>query len=143
MTAPASCPTGTTTTGGPLLFYLQGSSPDGIARDAAGESDINNEEISVFIQDKWQVGHGLTLDYGIRWDAQLMPETVDPKTTAYAAFLERPAVPLGRDDSRPGEAVPAPPGLRVGRQPDRQDGGARQHGSLLRPTEHAEPGRDR
>jgi hypothetical protein len=93
VTAPASCPAGTTTTGGPLLFYLQSSSPDGIARDAAGASDINNEEFSLFIQDKWQAGHGLTVDYGIRWDAQIMPGTVDPKTTAFAAFLNDPRFP--------------------------------------------------
>jgi hypothetical protein len=43
VTAPAACPSGTSATGGPLLFYLQSSSPDGVARDAAGESDINNE----------------------------------------------------------------------------------------------------
>ncbi|HUR32500.1 MAG TPA: TonB-dependent receptor [Vicinamibacterales bacterium] len=87
VTAPASCPAGSAATGGPLLFYLQSSSPDGIARDAAGESDINNEEVSLFVQDKWRAGRGLTIDYGLRWDAQFMPETVDPKTTAYAAFL--------------------------------------------------------
>ena len=92
VTAPAECPAGATP-GGPLLFYLQSTSPDGIARDAAGESDINNEEFSLFVQDKWQVGHGLTLDYGFRWDAQLMPDTVDPKTTAFAAFLNDPRFP--------------------------------------------------
>jgi len=35
----------------------------------------------------------VTVDYGIRWDAQLMPNTVDPKTTAYAAFLNDPRFP--------------------------------------------------
>jgi hypothetical protein len=93
VTAPTPCPAGTTATGGPLLFYLQSSSPDGVARDAAGASDINNEEFALFIQDKWQAGHGLTLDLGLRWDAQLMPSTVDPKTTAYAAFLGDPRFP--------------------------------------------------
>ena len=93
VTAPATCPAGTTATGGPLLFYLQSSSPDGIARDAAGASDVSNEELALFIQDKWQVGHGLTVDYGFRWDAQLMPGTVDPKTTAYAGFLNDPRFP--------------------------------------------------
>ncbi len=93
VTAPASCPAGTSTTGGPLLFYLQSSSPDGVARDAAGESDISNEEISLFAQDKWRLGNGLTVDYGLRWDAQLMPETVDPKTTAFAPFLTDPRFP--------------------------------------------------
>jgi Carboxypeptidase regulatory-like domain len=93
VTAPASCPAGSTTTGGPLFFYLQSSSPDGIARDEAGQSDIHNEEFALFVQDKWQVGHGLTLDYGFRWDTQLMPSTVDPRTTAYAAFLNDPRFP--------------------------------------------------
>jgi hypothetical protein len=93
VTAPTQCPAGTAVNGGPLLFYLQSSSPDGIARDAAGASDINNEELALFIQDRWQAGHGLTLDYGFRWDAQLMPSTVDPKTTAYAGFLNDPRFP--------------------------------------------------
>jgi hypothetical protein len=93
VTAPAGCPAGSTTTGGPLFFYLQSSSPDGIARDAAGASDITNEEFSLFIQDKWLVGRGLTLDYGLRWDAQVMPKTVDPKTTAYAHLLNDPRFP--------------------------------------------------
>jgi hypothetical protein len=93
VTAPTRCPSGTTTTGGPLLFYLQSSSPDGVARDAAGASDISNEEFALFIQDKWQVGRGLTIDYGLRWDAQLMPQTVDPTTTAYASLLNDPRFP--------------------------------------------------
>jgi hypothetical protein len=93
VTAPAGCPAGSAPTGGPLFFYLQSSSPDGIARDAAGESDINNEEFSLFIQDKWLAGRGLTIDYGLRWDAQLMPSTVDPTTTAYAHLLNDPRFP--------------------------------------------------
>ncbi|MEP7310665.1 MAG: TonB-dependent receptor [Acidobacteriota bacterium] len=93
VTLPAGCPAGTTTTGGPLLLYLQSSSPDGIARAAAGASDINNEEFSLFIQDKWHAARGLTIDYGFRWDAQLMPKTVDPKTTVYGQFLSDPRFP--------------------------------------------------
>ena len=93
VTAPAACPAGSTTSGGPLLFYLQSSSPDGVARDAAGASDINNEEFGLFVQDKWQVGKGLTVDYGLRWEGQRMPKTVDPKTTAYGRFLNDPRFP--------------------------------------------------
>ncbi len=93
VTAPAACPAGSSATGGPLLFYLQSSSPDGIARDAAGASDIVNEEVALFVQDKWQPGHGLTLNYGLRWDGQKMPKTVGPKTTAYSAFLNDPRFP--------------------------------------------------
>ena len=93
VTAPASCPAGSRTTGGPLLFFLQGSGPDGIARDAAGASDISNEEVALFVQDKWQFRRGVTLNYGLRWDGQHMPKTVDPKTTAFARFLNDPRFP--------------------------------------------------
>ena len=93
VTAPAACPAGSSPNGGPLLFYLQSSSPDGIARASAGASDIDNEELALFVQDRWQVGNGLTLDYGLRWDAQVMPETVDPKTTVFAGFLNDPRFP--------------------------------------------------
>jgi outer membrane receptor for ferrienterochelin and colicin len=87
VTAPAACPAGSTPTGGPLLLYLQGAGLSGPATDAAGASRITNDEFAAFVQDKWQVSRTLTLNYGLRWDAQLMPETVDPRTTAYGRFL--------------------------------------------------------
>ena len=93
VTAPASCPPGTTTTGGPLLLYLQGAGRTGLATDAAGASTISNEEFGLFVQDQWQVEPGLTLNYGLRWDAQFMPDTVDPTTTAYGPFLNDPTFP--------------------------------------------------
>jgi hypothetical protein len=93
VTAPATCPGGGTPTGGPLLFYLQGAGLSGPATDAAGASNISNDEFSLFIQDKWQPSTKLTVNYGIRWDAQTMPDTIDPRTTAYAAFLNDPAFP--------------------------------------------------
>ena len=93
VTAPAACPAGTTTTGGPLLLYLQGAGLSGPATDAAGASNITNDEFSLFVQDQWQPRSNLTVNYGLRWDAQLMPETVDPRTTAYGAFLDDPSFP--------------------------------------------------
>lgn len=93
VTAPTQCPAGTTTTGGPLLLYLQGAGLNGLATDAAGASRITNEELSLFIQDQWQPRSNLTVNYGLRWDAQLMPETVDPQTTVYAQFLNTPGFP--------------------------------------------------
>src|SRR3977135_932922 len=93
VTAPTPCPGNSSASGGPLLLYLQSSSPDGIARDAAGASDINNEEYALFIQDKWQPGHGVTGDYGFRWEGQVMPKTIDPKTTVFAPFLGNPRFP--------------------------------------------------
>ncbi len=87
--ATAACPAGSTSTGGPLLLYLQGAALDGPATDATGASNIDNEEYSLFIQDKWQAVQGLTLSYGLRWEAQLFPAmTVSPQSTAYGAFLK-------------------------------------------------------
>jgi hypothetical protein len=93
VTAPTACPAGTTPTGGPLLLYLQAAGRTGLATDAAGASTISNEEFGVFVQDQWQVTHGLTVNYGLRWDAQIMPETVDPTITAYGRFLSDPKFP--------------------------------------------------
>jgi outer membrane receptor for ferrienterochelin and colicin len=92
VTAPATCPGGATT-GGPLLLYLQGAGLSGPATDAAGASKITNDEFSLFIQDQWQPTRTLTVNYGLRWDAQVMPKTVDPSTTAYGAFLDNPTFP--------------------------------------------------
>ncbi|MFQ5662680.1 MAG: carboxypeptidase regulatory-like domain-containing protein [Terriglobia bacterium] len=72
---------------GPLVLYLQGADRDGVASDAAGASRIDNEEFTFFIQDKWQIRPNFTLSFGLRYEAQLMPDTVDPTTTAYAQFL--------------------------------------------------------
>jgi len=92
VTYPTPCPTGTNPTG-PLLFYLQSAGRTGLATDAAGASNVTNEEFSLFVQDQWQIRPNLTLNYGIRWDAQLMPETVDPSTTAYGYLLGDPTFP--------------------------------------------------
>jgi hypothetical protein len=93
VTAPASCPAGSTPTNGPLLFYLQGAGRTGPATDAAGASRITNEEFSLFVQDQWQPLPNVTVNVGLRWDAQLMPETVDPGLTAFGRFLSDPAFP--------------------------------------------------
>ena len=93
VTLPTLCPAGTTPTGGPLLFYLQGAGRNGLATDATGASKIANDEFSLFIQDQWQIRRNVTLQYGLRWDAQLMPETVDPQRTAFAQFLNNPKFP--------------------------------------------------
>ncbi|HKP70749.1 MAG TPA: TonB-dependent receptor [Pyrinomonadaceae bacterium] len=94
VTAPATCPVGTTTTGGPLLLYLQGAGPSGPATDAAGFSDITNEDFALFIQDRWQIWQNFTLNFGIRWEAQMFPDpVVAPSATAYGIFLNDPRFP--------------------------------------------------
>lgn len=93
VTAPAACPGGATT-GGPLLLYLQGAGPSGPATDAAGFSEISNEDLALFAQDRWQIRPNLTLNYGLRWEAQIFPEpVVPPSETAYGLFLNDPRFP--------------------------------------------------
>jgi len=93
VTYPTPCPAGSTSGGSPLLLYIQ-ESGSGLANvPAPGASNITNDEFAAFIQDKWQVRPNLTLNYGLRWDAQMMPATVDPRTTAYGQFLSDPRFP--------------------------------------------------
>jgi hypothetical protein len=93
VTAPATCPGGATT-GGPLLLYLQGAGLTGPATDAAGASNIKNEDISLFAQDSWRIWPNFTLNYGLRWEAQIFPDpVVAPSQTAYGIFLNDPRFP--------------------------------------------------
>ena len=78
-----ACPAGSTSTGGPLIFYLQHAASSGPTTDATGASDIANEDYALFIQDKWQIRPNFTLNYGLRWEAQILPEmTIAPSQTA-------------------------------------------------------------
>jgi len=93
------CPDGSFTTlaicpNSPLLLYLQNAGTNGTTTDAAGFSDISNNNYAFFIQDKWQIRPNLSLDYGLRWEAQIFPDPViPPAQTAYGVNLSDPAFP--------------------------------------------------
>ena len=95
VTLPATCAGGASaTTISPLLLYLQHAGTNGTTTDAAGASDINNENYALFLQDKWQIRRNLTLDYGLRWEAQTFPDPViPPSQTAYGVNLNDPRFP--------------------------------------------------
>jgi hypothetical protein len=91
VTHPTPCPAGTTLTGTPLLLYLQETGSGFPNVDPPGYSLLVNEDLALFAQDQWQFRPNITINYGLRWDAQLMADTVDPSTTAYAALVNNPA----------------------------------------------------
>ena len=82
------------TVGGPLIFYLQDGVPTGLIKIPPGASNINNEDYALFAQDTWQVRPNFTLNYGLRWEAQIFPDViVPPGQTAYGIFLSNPIFP--------------------------------------------------
>ena len=81
--------------GGPLLLYLQNGIPTGISgAPPPGKSTIKNEDLAAFVQDSWRVRPTFTLNYGLRWEAQIFPDpVVPPSQTVYASLLSDPRFP--------------------------------------------------
>ncbi len=88
-------PTFQDATGGPLFLFLQhGPATQGETFDQSGFSSINNEEFALFAQDTWKVTRNLTVNYGLRWEAQHFPDPViPPSQTAYGVNLSDPKFP--------------------------------------------------
>jgi hypothetical protein len=81
------CPAGTTVTG-PVLLFLQQAGVGGLTADEAGTQSIIQDEPAVFIQDKWQPLSNLTIQAGLRWEAQIQPDPITPPDEVfYAGFI--------------------------------------------------------
>ncbi|HTK36997.1 MAG TPA: TonB-dependent receptor [Pyrinomonadaceae bacterium] len=91
------CPAGSSVpfTGGPLILYLQNGIPTGLPGvPPPGKSTASNEDYGLFAQDKWQIRPNLSLNYGLRWDAQIFPDpVVPPSQTVYGSLLSNPTFP--------------------------------------------------
>jgi hypothetical protein len=88
-----SCPAGSTITG-PLLLFLQQAGVGGLTVEEAGTQSIPQLEPSLFVQDKWQPNTKLTVQYGLRWEAQIQPDPITPpEEVFYAGFIGQPGFP--------------------------------------------------
>jgi hypothetical protein len=92
----ALCPGGSANSfGSPLFLYLQDAgTKTGETVQQAGYSDIANHEPAVYAQDTWQLTPRFTLNYGLRWEAQIFPKMViAPSAALYGQYLSDPRFP--------------------------------------------------
>jgi Carboxypeptidase regulatory-like domain/TonB-dependent Receptor Plug Domain len=79
-----ACPAGTDIVG-PVLLYLQQAGVGDLTAEQAGTQTITQKEPAAFIQDTWQPRDNLTIDYGLRWEAELEPDPITPADQVFFA----------------------------------------------------------
>ncbi len=100
------CPAGASITG-PVLLYLQQAGVGGLSVEDSGTQDIPQTEPAIFLQDKWQPNRKLTVQYGLRWEAQMEPDPITPASQVfYAGFVGKTVTtPLGGAQTFPSDGT--------------------------------------
>ena len=73
---------------GPVALYLQFTGLNGLSVEEAGTQELKQQEIALFIQDSWRPKSNLTIDYGLRWEAQIQPDVqTAPSDVFFSPFI--------------------------------------------------------
>jgi hypothetical protein len=83
-TVTGACPVGQTITG-PVLLYLQFAGVGGLSADQAGTQSIVQNEFALYAQDTWKPSAKWTVNYGLRWEAQVEPDPITPPSQVFFA----------------------------------------------------------
>jgi hypothetical protein len=79
---------------GGLLYFSQFVAAGGRSVDEAATQEFAQVEPAFFAQDSWRATAKLTLNYGLRYDAQIQPQPITPLAERrYAQFIGRPGFP--------------------------------------------------
>ena len=82
-----ACPAGSTISG-PVLLYLQQAGVGGRTVEQSGTQSLAQVDMAVFLQDTWKPTPNLTVNYGVRWEAQQQPSVLtDPSQVFFAPFI--------------------------------------------------------